>query len=751
MTVVRTALLLPTAILITLLSVATNAWLGRSPEMVPASAAENMYSGARAMALLERVLVENVPHPVGTAQNRRVKTRIQAWLDQQGIAHEEQRAWGCRDKWRNCAYVENIIATLPGEREGPYVALMAHYDSVPAAPGAGDDMAGVVAILETARVLKAEGATRNSIMLIITDAEETGLHGAEAFFRHHPLAAEVGFVLNVEGSGTRGRSMVLRTATPNAWFMEHYRRSARHPSGSSVANEVFKRMPNDTDFSVSAAASIPGFDFAFAGERNHYHTPNDNAVMLDPRTVQDHGQNLMPMTRHLAEADLDGHGDTGVVYLGAFGGWIQWPTGLSPVLLVLSAGLLLVSSLRSQASRRQLLFSATVLPFTVLVASIGLAWLCMQLVDAVNGTTVGWPAHLWPFRLMIYGAMFLAALLLARAIESRLDLAVVLSGAWWFWWLLAVALVALMPDAAVALLVPLVPAALLLCASTWLPESSPGRDLCQVATLLVTATMLSFAALMEQTQGFHLVLAVLPLIGLYILAALAFARGPLVTPLTVLAGVALLVGGVSAAALPLYSEHRPQHLNIRYIEDADAGTALLQLQTPGEIPPAMTSAADFSLPEQPLYPWSTFNRNKLAAAVPAGLTAPTMTLESTEPTDTGRLVTLRLRSHREAWRMVLVVPAEAGPQWFEIGRNRVEIEPDEGDEDEPTYLSFAGVQSRDVEVTIHLSSPEPVSAHLVDLVPGLPPEGAALLASRPTIASPAHDGDMSVVHREITF
>ena len=35
---------------------------------------------------------------------------------------------------------------------------MAHYDSVPMAPGAGDDGAGVVAILETARALKTGSA-----------------------------------------------------------------------------------------------------------------------------------------------------------------------------------------------------------------------------------------------------------------------------------------------------------------------------------------------------------------------------------------------------------------------------------------------------------------------------------------------------------------------------------------------------------------------------------------------------------------
>ena len=77
---------------------------------------------------------------------------------------------------------------------------MAHYDSVPMAPGAGDDGAGVVAILESARALALEAPFEHSIMLLFTDAEEMGLIGAEGFFNQHPLAKE-----NKGGSGLRGQ------------------------------------------------------------------------------------------------------------------------------------------------------------------------------------------------------------------------------------------------------------------------------------------------------------------------------------------------------------------------------------------------------------------------------------------------------------------------------------------------------------------------------------------------------------------
>ena len=62
-------------------------------------------------------------------------------------------------------------------------------------------------------------------------------------------------------------------------------------------------MPNDTDFSVSKRAGVPGADFAFAAERSRYHTRLDNLALLDLSTLQHHGDNLWPLARDLALAD----------------------------------------------------------------------------------------------------------------------------------------------------------------------------------------------------------------------------------------------------------------------------------------------------------------------------------------------------------------------------------------------------------------------------------------------------------------
>ena len=66
--------------------------------------------------------------------------------------------------------------------------MVAHYDSVPSSPGAGDNAASVAAILEAIRALKAGSALRNDLIVLFTDGEELGLLGAKGFVETYPSA-----------------------------------------------------------------------------------------------------------------------------------------------------------------------------------------------------------------------------------------------------------------------------------------------------------------------------------------------------------------------------------------------------------------------------------------------------------------------------------------------------------------------------------------------------------------------------------
>jgi hypothetical protein len=83
------------------------------------------------------------------------------------------------------------------------------------------------------------------------------------------------------------------------------------------------------------------------------------------------------------------------------------------------------------------------------------------------------------------------------------------------------------------------------------------------------------ATLLEATQGLHVLPAIWPWVGLFAVTAVAFVRGP-GSGLAALVGILVLpLGMLLSINLPLYSEQRPQHLNVWYLQEADASAARL--------------------------------------------------------------------------------------------------------------------------------------------------------------------------------
>lgn len=741
-----------------ILAFGANQYLARAPSLVPADAPATTFSGARALGLLQTLLQENEPHPTGSAANQRIKARIIDWLEAEGFATEVQATWGCAARYNGCAWVENILAVLPGSGadqspfDQQYVALMAHYDSVPSAPGAGDDGAGVVAVLETARALKALGPLRNPVLLLITDGEELGLIGAEAFFKFHPLADQVGVILNVEGSGTRGPSLVLRTTLNNASFMGFYREGADYPSGASLANEVFRRMPNDTDFSVSMRNQVPGIDFAFAAERTHYHTPNDNLANLDPRTVQHHGENLLPMALRLANSDLGGFKEEHVVYQQFFGNWLQWPAAWSKWILLLAAALLAGAAWKLPGSYGQLLVASTLVPLAIVLGASALAFFCFWILGLVHGTTVPWPAQLWPYRLVLFASMLTTGLVISARVNRRMPLFVALLGAWVFWFALALAAQLTVPDAANLLLVPLLLAALLLFLAARFASGDSSKALLCLATLPAVAPLLALVLLLEQSQGYRLIVSTFLFLALVSISLGPFVRGPLVRRAQQAGGLALFIGLLAASLLPLYSAWRPQPVNIQYILDADRQEAFWQLRSSADAPDRMRAEADFSLPETRPYPWTSDSLAGLAPAPVAPLPTPELQVVSDEKLGAGRQVVLRLRSLRGARYLQLNVMADASLLRVQLGGNELEpLRPGNAADEGVARFLFYGVQDKEVEITMDFADRSEVTAYLMDITTQLPAQADGLLRSRGPLASPVHGGDEALVFQRVTF
>jgi hypothetical protein len=287
------------------------------------------------------------PHPLGTAPNRQVRDRLIARMAALGLSPEIRPGVGAQVARRApnlliAGRVENVVGVLPGrDRAAPALALMAHYDSVPASSGAADDIAGVASALEIVRAIKARGVPARDVMLVITDGEEAGLLGANAFFRRDPLAKRVGFVINMEARGSAGRVQMFQTGAQNGETVKLLTGAARRPQASSLSVFVYENMPNDTDFTESKAAGVPGLNYAFAGRQFDYHSPTSTPATMHARTLQDMGDQVLAAANAAAFGPALPKASPPVVYNNVFGdlilaypGWVGW------IVLLASAGLI---------------------------------------------------------------------------------------------------------------------------------------------------------------------------------------------------------------------------------------------------------------------------------------------------------------------------------------------------------------------------------------------------------------------------
>ena len=110
----------------------------------------------------------------------------------------------------------NLICTFKGNKSKPGILLAAHMDTVIPGTGkkpvidgdviksdgttilGGDDVAGIVSILETLRVVQEDGIKHGDIQVVFTVAEEGGLYGAKNL-DYTRINAKYGFVLDSSG------------------------------------------------------------------------------------------------------------------------------------------------------------------------------------------------------------------------------------------------------------------------------------------------------------------------------------------------------------------------------------------------------------------------------------------------------------------------------------------------------------------------------------------------------------------------
>ncbi|MEV6032541.1 M28 family peptidase [Nonomuraea sp. NPDC052116] len=320
---------------------------------LPASAPDGEFSAERALRHLERFATE--PRPIGSRAGERARDYLTGQLRAAGLDVRVQRAIGANTSAGLASFgqVDNIVATAKGSDPTGTVVIAAHYDSAAMGPGASDDAAAVAAMLETVRALKGT-ALRNDLVLLMSDGEEDGVLGAEAFVREHPLGRKGGVLLNWEARGVSGPSLMFQTSRNNAGLVGTFADAVPHPRGDSTLGELYRLLPNNTDFTPMAESGFTGMNFAYIEGSSRYHTADDSLAHLDRGSLQHHGSNMLALTRALGGADLEAlDADHDLTYFRIFGTMVTYPNALVWPLAGLAAAA--VAGLAVLARRRRLL------------------------------------------------------------------------------------------------------------------------------------------------------------------------------------------------------------------------------------------------------------------------------------------------------------------------------------------------------------------------------------------------------------
>ena len=498
---------------------------------------EPNFSAPRAAERARQLLGEG-PRPTSSNNNIIAVERMREWFRARGLDTEVQEAT-IRVNGRDMT-IRNLLARKAGTNPGKAVLLVAHHDTVAGSPGVGDNTMGVAVALEIAEFLRTSDLKGRDVILLLTDAEESGLRGAELFANNHRWMTEVGIVINVDSRGNSGPALLYEVGPESANVFRAITTNIDRVVANSLFAEIARHVPNATDFRVFREAGKPGLNFALIQGHDHYHAATDTWENADLDALQDLGDAVVTSVFSLAVDPADREPSTGnAVFLDVGGGRLAWwpeRTGIviSGGCLVLITGMGWLGAKRRMKSSMDVLVAACLTTPCLLLAGL-LAWLALsapQWLGVFGPSTVTddmlpldayrrawWPVSgpVWQAAGMLAGIVGAASL--ARRLLRDLDGWAATCGAWMPMAAMTAALALLLPGASA----PLVPILFL-------------------ATLALAVAILAFE---PSNQAAGLMATVVP----------AFVAGFLLSPLEVLtwAGVGLSLPVLTAARVVVLS------------------------------------------------------------------------------------------------------------------------------------------------------------------------------------------------------
>jgi hypothetical protein len=458
---------IPAILSVVALMIGWTAWLQLRPGVLPGGRPADSVDAGVLRADLVAIVGDGTPRVVGTPGAAAGRDRIAGILESLGLRVERQRTR--IERRAGAVDLENLVAAIDGTGAdaGPAIAVVAHSDSVVGSPGASDDGAGVAALCAVARALVARPPV-HGVLLVVTDGEERGLLGAQAFMAQHAAASGLRAVVNLDARGAAGPAAIFELGPESAWLADLIADFVPAPRTQSLAAAIYERMPNGTDFTVFLEGGATGFNVAFIGDVAAYHRPEDTVERQSPWTREHMAQTALGLVRGIDARWPEG----GVVPAGravfgdVLGLWvIRWPEPWTPWIVGIASLVLGAGSLRARVSAPSPgsvaggVSRSLVACFVVVVASTLLGWLMSSAASAAGIDLVRTPERAWAIALFGWLAAGVLAFGAGAWLGRRVSPWDAVIGAWAVWLAPTAAAAWVLPSASMLLVVPLVSAA----------------------------------------------------------------------------------------------------------------------------------------------------------------------------------------------------------------------------------------------------------------------------------------------------
>ena len=186
----------------------------------------------------------------------------------------------------------NVVGYIEGVSDPDrYIVVTAHYDHLGVVDGqihngADDNASGTAALFAMADYFSRHRPD-NSIILLVTDAEEIGLKGSEAFMAHPPVGRDAIVVnVNVDMISHSDQNRLYVAGTYHYPFLKPYVQEVTDPRVNLVFGLDRPDLPRGQDFTFRGdnapfhVANIP-FLYFLVGEHEDYHKPTDDFANIN--------------------------------------------------------------------------------------------------------------------------------------------------------------------------------------------------------------------------------------------------------------------------------------------------------------------------------------------------------------------------------------------------------------------------------------------------------------------------------------